>query len=104
MPKYLKTYNNRHFHKQWKSSGGDLQVLNLRKNGLSELANTFVKFFKAELGAKSPAVVTVCTDCLQKCMKKRVFTKHMPPKFEKNNVLRLKCNFIHHTNNYVFAN
>ncbi|CAB3988267.1 Hypothetical predicted protein [Paramuricea clavata] len=78
MPKYLQTCNC-HFHEQRKSSGGDLQVLNLGKNGLSELANTFVKFLKAELGIKSPAVVNVCTDCLRGCMKKRVFTKHIPP-------------------------
>lgn len=76
MPKYPRACNNRQFHEKW-GSGENVNGINLRRNGLSDLANTFEKFLKEEHGIKSPAVTNVCSDCLQKCLQMRVFTKYL---------------------------
>jgi hypothetical protein len=55
----------RHFHETWSEGEESLQVVNIRKNGLSELANIFQHFLREELGLKSPTVTKVCIDCLQ---------------------------------------
>ena len=77
MPKYLKACHNRHFHEKWGSDAVEVHTVNLRRSGLSELAKTFVKFLKQELDIKSPAVTQVCSNCLQQCLRKRIFTKYL---------------------------
>ena len=67
MPKYLKKCNNRHFHEKWES--GDVQIINLRRDGLLEFRNTLTKMLEEHLGQKPPLVENVCTDCLKKCMR-----------------------------------
>ncbi len=77
MPKYSKTCHNRHFHEKWGSDAVEVHIINLCRNGLSELANTFVKFLKQELDIKSPAVTQVCSNCIQQCLQKRNFTQYL---------------------------
>ena len=77
MPKYSKACNNRHFHEKWGCTEDNLKVIYLWRNGLYDLANTFENFLKLEHGIKSPSVTSICTDCLKKCLQKRVFTKYL---------------------------
>ena len=56
--------------------GSDLTLVKLRRVGLSELAKEFERFLKGESIVKSPSVKNICTECLQKCLKKRVFSKY----------------------------
>ena len=77
MLKYPRACNNRHFHEKWGCGESDLVFINLRRSGLSELAKTFERFLKGESIVKSPTVKNICTDCLQKCLQQRTFTKYL---------------------------
>ena len=77
MPKYPRACNNRHFHDKWGCGGSDLTLVKLRRVGLSELAKAFERFLRGESIVKSPSVTNICTECLQKCLKKRVFSKYL---------------------------
>ena len=58
MPRYPKACHNRHFHEKWSSGQSDLSLINLRRNGLSDLAKTFESFLKGEHGIRSPTVTS----------------------------------------------
>ena len=77
MPKYPKACHNRQFHEKWSYGHSDLSFINLRRNGLSDLAKTFESFLKEEHGIKSPTVTNLCTDCLNRCLMERVFKKYL---------------------------
>ena len=77
MPKYSKACHNRHFHEKWGSDSVEVYIVNLRRSGLSELAKTFVNFLKQELDIKSPTVTHVCSNCLLRCLQKRIFTRYL---------------------------
>ena len=77
MPKYLKACRSFHFHEKWGSDVVEVNMVNLCRSGLPELAKMFVKFLKQELDIKSPAVTQVCSNCLQQCLQKQIFTKYL---------------------------
>ena len=77
MPRYPKACHNRHFHENWSSEQSDLSFINLRRNGLSDLAKTFESFLKGEHGIKSPTVTNICTDCLNQCFNEQIFKKYL---------------------------
>ena len=77
MLKYPRAFNNRHFHDKWGCGGSDLTLVKLRRLGLSELAKAFKRFLRGESIVKSPFVKNICTECLQKCLRKRVFSKYL---------------------------
>lgn len=76
MPQFSKVCSNRFLHKKWKTEK-DVQFINLRRNGLSDLANIFEQFLKNENVLKSPSVTNICTGCLKQCLKRRDFTKYL---------------------------
>ena len=77
MPKYPTACHNRHFHEKWSSGQSDLSFINLRRNGLSDLAQTFESFLKGEHGIKSLTVTNICADCLSQCLDERAFKKYL---------------------------
>ena len=58
MPKYSKKCNNRHFHEKWNS--GDVQIINLRREGLLEMGNIFTQVLEEHLGRTPPHIANVC--------------------------------------------
>ena len=62
-------------HDEW--SRRSSRLVNLRVYGLADLASAFVKMaYEKEM--KSPRVNKICYDCLQQCLKKRNFSRHLP--------------------------
>ena len=76
MPRFLKNCNNP-FHDDWSKGVGNSRIFNLRAHGLSELTHSFAKFISHEGRTKSPKVNQICFNCLQQCLKKRSFTRHL---------------------------
>ena len=77
MPKFTKNcYNS--FHDEW-SDGveGSRRIVNLRAFGLGELAEAFSKFLAHEKNLTSKKVTHICKSCVQQCLKKRKFIRHL---------------------------
>ena len=76
MPKFTKNCNNS-FHEWSDGVDGSRRIVNLRAFGLDELAEAFVKFSAHEKNITSKKVTHICKSCVQQCLKKRNFTRHL---------------------------
>ena len=84
MPKFSKNCNNP-FHDDWSDGvDGCSRMVNLRAFGLGELAEAFDKLSKFVANEKNISlknikkVTHICKSCVQQCLKKRNFTRHLP--------------------------
>ena len=95
MPKFSKKCQNP-FHDEW-SDDSELcpcRIINLRVYGLGEFAQAFVKFLVDEKNVTSKKISRICKNCLQQCLKKRKFTKHLPQQQSTNEIeMKVSQNF-----------
>ena len=77
MPKFTKNCNNS-FHDEWSDGvDGSRRIVNLRAFGLDGLAEAFFKFSAHEKNITSKKVTHIWKSCVQQCLKKRNFTRHL---------------------------
>ena len=87
MPKFSKNCQNP-FHDEW-SDDSELcksRIINLRVYGLGKFAQAFAKFLVDEKNETSKNIRRICKNCLQRCLKKRNFTRHLPQELSTNEI------------------
>jgi hypothetical protein len=97
MPKFSKNCNNPFHDKCSDGVDGSSRMVNLRAFGLGELAEAFAKFIANEKNITLKKVTHICKICVQQCLKKRNFTRHLSKQLSPDAIeKKVSNNYIKH--------